>query len=397
MRQLLRGVRQLSIPPRPDLGLIAERLADFGASVVVLDFLMDFRSSYGEDEPTAAMFEEAGNVILVSYANFADGECRVLTYPTAKLDAATRSGYSNLEPTSAIIDNLARLRVHKEITSNRDGYPVAIQALAAHLDAEPAIEGDSLVIGDLRTPLDHVRRYLYRLPPARPWHRYPASRATGIFGRWRSSSIEDNLPPRSSRRYRYVFEDRDRTWSATPGKSPRQVQYADRASLRRRDHRVTIIHTLLNDAPLRPASMIVESAATGLFLIALLATSAFASLWAARALLVYVVYIGAATALYVSSGLVISMSYAMVAGLLAMVFMSIRFYVLTERQQHEVRGRFSGKQSHARPRVSGAGPAGCRHGQVPAVPAGARNLRSGLQPGPRLRTQAAVQQGAKRL
>jgi len=45
---------------RTDLGEIATRLSQFGAGVIVLDFLMDFRSSYGEDEPTAAMFDDAG-------------------------------------------------------------------------------------------------------------------------------------------------------------------------------------------------------------------------------------------------------------------------------------------------------------------------------------------------
>ena len=58
---------------RTDLGKISKILSDLGARVVALDFLMDFRSSYGEDEPTAAMLADAGNVLLVSYANFEDG------------------------------------------------------------------------------------------------------------------------------------------------------------------------------------------------------------------------------------------------------------------------------------------------------------------------------------
>lgn len=69
---------------RTDLGKIAETLSRFGARVVALDFLMDFKSSYGEDEPTARMFEKAGNVLLVSYANFEDGQFQRLAYPTEK-------------------------------------------------------------------------------------------------------------------------------------------------------------------------------------------------------------------------------------------------------------------------------------------------------------------------
>ena len=83
-----------------------------------MDFLKDFRSSYGEDEPTAAMF--------------AEGKFQNLTYPNDVLGAPTKSGYSNLADTSAIVGNLARLRIHESITNNKDGWPFAIQALALY-------------------------------------------------------------------------------------------------------------------------------------------------------------------------------------------------------------------------------------------------------------------------
>ncbi|MFT4677228.1 MAG: CHASE2 domain-containing sensor protein [Patiriisocius sp.] len=88
-----------------DLGLIAERLAKFDVSVVVMDFLMDFKSSYGEDEPTATMLKEADNVLFVSFANFREGEFSGLSYPKEILGASTRTCYSNLQPTSAVVDN----------------------------------------------------------------------------------------------------------------------------------------------------------------------------------------------------------------------------------------------------------------------------------------------------
>ncbi len=67
---------------RTDLGKIAHIFSGFGARVVGFDFLMGFKSSYGEDEPT-----------------------------------------------SAIIDNLARLRIHLDITMVKEGWPFSIQAL----------------------------------------------------------------------------------------------------------------------------------------------------------------------------------------------------------------------------------------------------------------------------
>ena len=62
--------------------MIAEVLSGFGARVIGLDFLMDFKSSYGEDEPTAKMLRSAGNVLLVSYANFEGEKFTGLSYPT---------------------------------------------------------------------------------------------------------------------------------------------------------------------------------------------------------------------------------------------------------------------------------------------------------------------------
>ena len=87
---------------------------------------MDFRSLYREDEPTAAMLRNAGNVLPVSYANFDGDRFEKLAYPNETLRAAARTGYSNLQPTSALVDNLARVRVFDEITNNKDGWPFAI-------------------------------------------------------------------------------------------------------------------------------------------------------------------------------------------------------------------------------------------------------------------------------
>ena len=160
---------------RTDLGKIASTLSDMGASVVVLDFLMDYKSSYDEDEPTAEYFQAAGNVLLVSYAHFDGDEFLKLTYPTEVLAEHTRSGYSNLAPTSAIIDNLARLRVHKQIANNKDGWPLAVQALALHWKVEPSLEGDTLKFGDrLSVPLDHRSDIYIDFPALPPGTRYLA-------------------------------------------------------------------------------------------------------------------------------------------------------------------------------------------------------------------------------
>lgn len=316
---------------RTDLGKIAAILSDLGARVVVLDFLMDFRSSYGEDEPTARMFAEAGNVLLVSYANFEDGRFTGLTYPTETLANVARTGYSNLQPTSTVIDNLARLRIYEEATANQDGWPIAIQALALYWGAEPRIRDNTLTIGQLSVPLDQFGDVYIDFPRLDPGTRYLSQGQAGF------SALEildlENRSAEELAEYEYVFGDKivliGDTWEVTHDlfNTPVGPVYGVEII-------ADTIHTLLNGAPLRPASIAVETLATAVFLLCLLVTGFLPGLWSRlfAAAILYVAYVAVVSAIYVNSGLVISMSYALVAGLFTILFMSLRFYQLSESQ-----------------------------------------------------------------
>jgi len=317
---------------RTDLGLIAQRLSQFGASVVVMDFLMDFRSSYGEDEPTAAMFDEAGNVLLVSYANFRDGKFVGISYPNEVLNASAKTGYSNLQPTSAIVDNLARLRVHKEITNNEDGWPLAIQAVAMFQGAKPQLENNTLIIGDLRVPLDQFGDLYIDFPRLDPGTRFLSEGQAG-FSALEILDLED-LGEDEIEEYNYIFADKivlvGDTWEVTHDKFNTPVGPVYGVEII-----ADTINTLLNGAPLRPASMAIEAGATFFLLVALLLTSLVRSL-SLRFLAMAVVfsgYLAGVTALYIYSGLVISIAYAVAAGLACIIMISLRLYVMSEQSQ----------------------------------------------------------------
>jgi CHASE2 domain-containing sensor protein/tRNA A-37 threonylcarbamoyl transferase component Bud32 len=317
---------------RTDLGRIAQRLSEFGASVVVMDFLMDFRSSYGEDEPTAAMFDEAGNVLLVSFANFDDGKFVGLSYPNEVLNASSRTGYSNLQPTSAIVDNLARVRVHKQITNNVDGWPVAIQAIAMFMGVDPVLKDNQLLLGDVIVPLDQFGDLYIDFPRLDPGTRFLSDGQAGF------SALEildlEGLDEEEMEEYRYIFEDKivlvGDTWEVTHDKFNTPVGPVYGVEII-----ADTIHTILNGSPLRPASMAIEAAATLILLIALLITSLLRSLLLRflAILVVYVGYLAALSVAYVQLGLVISIVYASVAGLACVIVMSLRFYILSERSQ----------------------------------------------------------------
>ncbi len=317
---------------RTDLGKIAEILAGFGARVVALDFLMDFSSSYGEDEPTSQMLRQAGNVLLVSYANFEGDQFTGLTYPTDVLAETSRSGYTNLQPTSALVDNLARLRVHPDITNNKDGWPYAVQALAMYWNVEPRLEDKTLLLGSVEIPLDQFNDFYIDFPALDAGTQYLSEGGSG-FSALEILELQD-LSAEDFAEWQYIFEDKivliGDTWEVTHDKfnTPMGSVYGVEII-------ADAISTMMNGAPLRPAGFWVESLVTAGFLIALLLTSAIGSLvnriFAALGL--YVVYIVAVGAAYVYAGVVISMVYALLAGFASLLVMSTRLFLLSERSQ----------------------------------------------------------------
>ena len=317
---------------RTDLGKIAEVLSGFGARVVGLDFLMDFKSSYGEDEPTAEMLKKAENVLLVSYANFEGDKFTGLSYPTEVLNETSVTGYTNLQPTSAIVDNLARLRIHKDITNNRDGWPYAVQALALYWDVKPRLDGDTMILGDVEVPLDQFGDIYIDFPALDAGTQYLSQGEAG-FPALDILELE-NVSEEDRREWEYVFGDKivlvGDTWEVTHDKfnTPMGSVYGVEII-------ANAISTLMNGAPLRPASMWVESVATAIFLVLLLATGAISSLGGRMlaAIGIYFLYVLAAGAAYIYMGVVVSMVYALLAGFACLVIMSIRLFMLSERSQ----------------------------------------------------------------
>lgn len=322
---------------RTDLGKIAQILSGFGAKVVGLDFLMDFASSYGEDEPTAEMLRQAGNVLLVSYANFDGDKFTGLSYPTETLRATSITGYTNLEPTSAIVDNLGRLRIHKDISNSEDGFPYAVQALAMYWDVKASIDGNTLVFGDkfgdkLRIPLDQFGDIYIDYPGLEPGTQYLSQGSAGF------SALEilelGDVSEEEAEEWRYVFGDKivlvGDTWEVTHDRfnTPMGSVYGVEII-------ADAINTMINGAPLRPANTIIESAVTGIFLLALLGSGVIGSLGRRilTVLAIYVVYAVALSTVYIYLGLVISMVYALLAGFITIIAMNMRLFVLSEQNQ----------------------------------------------------------------
>ena len=316
---------------RTDLGKIAQILSSVGAKVVAQDSLMEYRSSYDEDEPTAALFAEAGNVLLASRADFDGQRFLKLVYPTEELREVSVSGYVNIEPTSAIIDNVARLTVHKQVTNNKDGWPFAIQVLAMYWGVEPALDGNVLTLGDhVSFPLDQFGGLYIDFPALAPGTQYLSQSGFSALEILDLEGIdEDELEEWS-----YIFEGKIVFIGDTS-----EVSQDRRNTPVGQVYGVEImadtVNTILHGAPLRPASLLIEIAASFAFLLVLL-TSCVIVKPLPRVMLgmvIFVAYVLVVSALYIYQGLVLSMSYALLAGFLTSVFINLRFYLLSVSSQ----------------------------------------------------------------
>ena len=100
---------------REDLGTLILRLKAMGAAVIGVDMLLDSPSAYGEDPALAGAMASAGNVLLVSQAEFKDAVFRGMNYAIPDFTASATSGYSNISSNSELRETMVRLRVYPEV------------------------------------------------------------------------------------------------------------------------------------------------------------------------------------------------------------------------------------------------------------------------------------------
>ncbi len=336
---------------RADYGVLARNLSELGASVVAIDALMDYPNAYGEDPRTAELFAEAGNVLLVSKADIAgDGRTFIdMTYPIPAFRKVAQSGYSNITSQSSLKETMTRLRVFPAIAKDdpQNGWPFAVKALAMHLGESPRLEDGVLSIGpDINVPLHHGLDFFIDFPEIVETDRRFLAQ---IYGR----PAMDVL-----RLQELKVSDPDTVEDLKFDIEGKIVLVGDTSDIAHdifdtpvgQVYGVEIIadsiHTLLNNAPLRPVGLFGELLAALLFMGAVLAT-ALVSAPATRVLVtlaLFGAYIAVAMALYVYGGAILSMTYNLLAGLLGVVLINLRYYLITDETATEA-GRESAESN----------------------------------------------------
>jgi adenylate cyclase len=135
---------------REDLGIMVENLSVLGAKVIMVDMIMDFASSYGEDPIIAGHLDAAGNTILVSQLVFRGNDFIKINHPTPEIHKVTKTAYSNH---TEIGGQLNRLRLYPDIINKHKEWPISVKAAAAYLGVEPKLENGFLVLGNQKNSI----------------------------------------------------------------------------------------------------------------------------------------------------------------------------------------------------------------------------------------------------
>lgn len=335
--QFFRAYRSFPLR-RSDIATIVTNLTELGAKVVAVDMLMDFPSSYGEDPALAKALSESGNTLLVAQADFKDGHYVRMNRPADTLDKASLSAYTNINSNSRLLTSLSRLKVHPAIAAEPNGWPFAVQAAAMYLGVEPKLEGQDLVLGELRVPLDYDYRLNIDFPPLPTGTRF-LSQSAGI------SALEflDIAKLDESEREELSYWVRDKLvvlgdtsevshdWFDTPVGMVYGVEII-----------ADTVHSILRGGPLRSVSPRTQTLmAAGILALMLLPVLSNRPTRRALAVLSIITGFSAATCLaYVQQGVVLPMSYMLIAIVLSYLLIEYRYFILERRQKKQIAKTF---------------------------------------------------------
>ncbi len=325
---------------RTDLSTLVLSLKEMGASVIAIDMLLDFNSAYGEDPTLADALEEAGNVLMVSQAEIEDGEYLALNTAIDRFSDVTNNGYSNISPNSAISESIVRLRIHEEMVNLFDAWPFAVEAVSMFLGEEPELAGGVLRIGpETEVQLDQFDE-MYIDYPLLPGVTGGTAQLHEIIG----ISASDLL---------FVDDEEELEDLAflVKGKIALIGEVAEVAhdefetpvgNVYGVEVIANSISTILNNGPLKAASLVVELLLGFLLLAVFVGTRLIQAPFRRNSisiavLLAYVVF---TTYIYVSAGLVVSMSYLLMASIFSLIAINIRFYISEMGQKAMIRDMF---------------------------------------------------------
>lgn len=327
---------------RVDLSTIVERLKYMGASVIAVDMLLDFNSAYGEDPTLELAFKEAGNVQLVSQAQIEGSEFVQVNKAIPRFDAVTSSGYTNISSNSAISESISRLRIYPQIADEAGEWPYAIQAVATFLGTNDISITDQVLSigGDVQVPLNQFNEIYIDYPLLPPNGQGGKARLHEVVG----LSAADIL-------FAYDEEELEELAFLVDGKivligEVAEVSHDEFETPVGNVYGVSIIAntiaSILKGGPLQAASGVVEVIIALLMMAAILATRALSNPTPRNlvSIAIITVYSVAISLVYIHMGLVVSMSYVLLAAIFSVIVINARFYLSEMGQKALIKDAF---------------------------------------------------------
>ncbi|MDA0977803.1 MAG: CHASE2 domain-containing protein [Proteobacteria bacterium] len=327
---------------RIDLSTILLRLHAMGAKVLGVDMLLDFNSAYGEDPTLEDALRQVENVLLVSQAEIVGNQFRDLNTAIDRFADLTEHGYSNISSNSAISESIVRLRIHPEMVDRYDAWPFVVEAVSMYLDEEPELREGVLRIGpDINVQLDQFNDlYIdYPLLPA-----FGDGEGTVNLHEVIGISASDLLFVNDEEELRdlaYLVDGKIVLIGEVA-----EVAHDEFETPVGNDYGVEVIAnsitTILRGGPLRPAPLWLELSFGFLLLGIFLWTRRIQNPLPRNAFsgLAMLGYILLTTYFFVASGLVVSMSYVLLASIFSLLAINIRFYISEMGQKAMIRDMF---------------------------------------------------------
>jgi len=330
---------------RVDLATIVERLHQMGAKVIAVDMLLDFKSAYGEDPTLELAFETAGNVQLVSTADIEGEEFLGLNKAIPSFDAVTSSGYSNISSNSVLSESIGRLRIYPQINEAIGELPFAVQAVATYLQTDDVpidvtVKDNVLDFGgQLQVTLNQFNEIYIDYPLL------PPNGKGGIAG------LHDVVGLSAAE---ILFSDEEELEDLSFLVADRIVLIGEVAEVAHDEFETPVgnvygveiiansIASILKGGPLQAASGALEAIIALLMMAAILATRAFSNPMPRNlaSIGIVIVYMVACSWVYIHQGLVLSMSYVLLAAITSIIVINARFYLAEMGQKALIKDAF---------------------------------------------------------
>jgi adenylate cyclase len=312
---------------------IVTNLQQLGAKVVALDMLMDFPNGYGEDPILADALREKPNTMVVAQLQMQEGQINGVNGATPVLQEATVGGYTNH---TLIGSMLSRVRIYPEAVAEHNIWPWAVQALAMYWGVEPKLEGNTLVMGDRRIPLDHNGDL---------WIDYPAMPAGAAFLHdYAGITAAEILNLYEGEIYGIEDYDEDEIYELEYWIKDKLVLVGDTTEVSHDIFTTPVgeiygvellaytIWSMMNGGPIKPLSSESEAMILIGMMVLFILISQSSKFHNLLFLLAIAAYIGVAFYAYIEFGIAMSMTYVLLASLLS--FITINLYLfMSERQE----------------------------------------------------------------